>query len=208
MCNTQSTSKLTQLADTVGLLAGYFTKRIRGGNNMSKKAVTNDEAMEAMETPVKKAVAVKMVEPTVIEFTALLACSEKAEFEEVIKPLVSAEDNADILSLEDVALLKRGHANAVLTFRENMSRFVESATSYAETVAAHQADPNDPTCEKACLQLTNRLQKYTNKMCAYASQIASYVERLTQIAPEELAPKRKAKEAPADGADVANEAEA
>ena len=206
MCNTQSTSKLTQLADTVGLLANYFKKKTRGGNEMSKKNVANEEAMVP---EVKKPAVVKVVEPTVMEFTKLLECVDKPEFDSVITPYVSPQDNPDILSLEDVALLKKGHANAVLTFKENMARYVAFAVDFADTQAAHIADPNDPACEKAYVQLTNKLQKYTNKMCAYASQIASYVERLTQIAPEELSPKRKAKAVPdADGADEAAEAEA
>lgn len=205
MCNTQSTSKLTQLADTVGLLANYFKKKTRGGNEMSKKNVANEEAMVP---EVKKPAVVKVVEPTVMEFTKLLECVDKPEFDSVITPYVSPQDNPDILSLEDVALLKKGHANAVLTFKENMARYVAFAVDFADTQAAHIADPNDPACEKAYVQLTNKLQKYTNKMCAYASQVASYVERLTQIAPEELLPKRKAKAALADGADEADEAEA
>ena len=206
MCNTQSTSKLEEWSNAIGLLASNFTKKIRGGNKMSKKNVANEEVMSP---EVKKPVAVKVVEPTVMEFTKLLECVDKPEFDAAITPYVSPQDNPDILSLEDVALLKRGHANAVLTFKENMARYVAFAVDFADTQAAHIADPNDPACEKAYVQLTNKLQKYTNKMCAYASQIASYVERLTQIAPEELSPKRKAKAVPdADGADEAAEAEA
>ena len=175
---------------------------------MDKKNVVSEEVMDnVMPTEVKKPTTVKVVEPTVMEFAELLECVDRPDFEAVIKPRVSAQDNPDILSLEDVALLKKGHANAVLTFKENMSRYVAFAVDFADTQAAHVADPNDPACAQAYVQLTNKLQKYTNKMCAYASQIASYVERLTQIAPEELLPKRKAKAAATAGTEEADEAE-
>ena len=131
----------------------------------------------------------KVEEKILIDFKDLLGTVEKIDFEDKIGVLVAASDNPEILAMEDVPELKRVLTNAALTFRENMQRFVKDEAAYKYAVESVKDDA--PDTSKAVEVMAAKMQKYVNKMCMYASKVTSVKERLGQIAPEELQPKRK-----------------